>query len=71
VPKHVVRRRGTNSYVDRWRGLREGIPHARVFLSREEAEFYCGRLPGSPGEFEICELSPDGGVLPIQPDEKS
>jgi hypothetical protein len=64
--RYVIRKRGMNHFVDRWDGLREDIPHARVFLSVEDAEFYCVQLVGCLDDYEVCELTPGGGVKPLE-----
>ena len=64
--KYIVRKRGTNSYADRWARLRENVNQALAFPSIEEADFHRGQLLGSPDEYEICELSPDWQITPVQ-----
>jgi hypothetical protein len=56
------RRRG----ADRWAKLREDVYQALAFPSVEEAEFHRGQMLGSPDEYEICELTPDGRITPVQ-----
>jgi len=65
--KYIVRKRGTNSSADRWAKLRQDVDQALAFPSVEEADFHRGQMLGSPDEYEICELSPEGQITPVQP----
>ena len=66
MSKYIVRKRGTNSYADRWAKLRDDVDQALAFPSVEEADFHRGQMLGSPEEYEICELTPDGQVTQVQ-----
>jgi hypothetical protein len=64
--KHVVRKQGTNLYVDRWGGLRHDVAQALAFPSVEEADFHRGQLHGATEYYELCELTPDGNTARVE-----
>jgi hypothetical protein len=65
LQKFIIRKRGTGHYVDRWRGVREDVAQALAFPSVEEAEFHRAQLRTSPDEYETCELTADGQIIPV------
>jgi hypothetical protein len=46
--------------------MRQDVEQALAFPSVEEADFHRGQMLGSPDQYEICELSPDGQITPVQ-----
>jgi hypothetical protein len=66
MAKYLIQRRDTGFYVDQWRGLHQGVAQALGFHSVEEAEFYRVQIQSSREQYETCELTAGGQVIPVQ-----
>ena len=66
MKKYIIRKRHSDFYVDRWGGIRQDAVQAMAFPSVEDADFHRGQLRGSPDQYEICELTADGQLIPVE-----
>jgi len=66
VKKYVVRKRGSDIYVDRWQKLRQDVVQALAFPSIEDADFHRGQIETPTNQYEVCELTADDQIIPVQ-----
>jgi hypothetical protein len=66
LKEYLIRKRGSCSYAARGGGMRQDIAEVMAFASLEEAEFYRLQFGDARDQYEICELTADGRLIPVK-----
>jgi hypothetical protein len=66
LKKHIVRGRSSKLFVERDGGFHYNVGQAQVFASPQEAETYRIQRMRFPDSCEVCELTEDGQINPVQ-----